>query len=425
MRVYLDTVGCRLNQAEIEGMAGQFRAAGHEIVATADQADLAVVNTCTVTAQAAADSRAMLRRTAAGGVRRIVATGCWATLRPAEAAALPSVVGVVPNDAKAGLVPGTIGMHPAGGSLGGVGRQPIPGVHHRTRAFIKAQDGCDNHCTFCVTTIARGRGQSRSWVEVVADVRDALRGGAKEIVLTGVHLGSWGADLGLHLSDLVRAVLNETDAPRVRLSSLEPWDIDPKFFELWKNRRLCRHFHLPVQSGCAATLKRMARRTTPDSFRALVHAARSLLPDAAITTDVIACFPGETEIEFRSSLDFVREMEFAGGHAFTYSPMIGTAAARMPAQVLPGIQRARTRQYLELFERSGRAFRAGQLGSRRLVLWESAAKVSEGTWTMGGQTDNYIRVRAEAPTPRWNEIDAVVLRNATRDKVQGIIVESG
>jgi threonylcarbamoyladenosine tRNA methylthiotransferase MtaB len=211
----------------------------------------------------------------------------------------------------------------------------------------------------------------------------------------------------------------------LRLSSLEPWDLDEDFFQLWEDRRMCRSLHLPLQSGCAATLRRMSRRITPDSFRALVHAVRSQFPDVAITTDVIAGFPGETEDEFRTSLDFVRDMEFAGGHAFTYSPMAGTGAVRMSGQVPADTRRQRTGRYLELFQKSSEAFRATQLGTLRQVLWESASELGSGAWEMGGLTDNYVRVKAQAAESRWNRIDPVLLRAQSCHKVSGIIVESG
>src|SRR5581483_9676306 len=341
MKIYLDTIGCRLNQSEIESMARQFRAAGHEIVATAAGADTAVVNTCAVTAEAASDSRGRIRRIARAGVNEIVATGCWTTLQPREAAALPNVIRVISNDRKEFLVAETLNLPLETFDLEPLNRVPLPGIHRRTRAFIKAQDGCDNHCTFCITTVARGVSRSRPVADVVNDVQFALDGGSKEIVLTGVHLGSWGQDFNKHLRDLVKAVLRETDVPRLRLSSLEPWDLDADFFALWEDPRLCQHLHLPLQSGCAATLRRMARKTTPASFRDLVADARQAMPDAAITTDVIAGFPGETEAEFAESLDFIREMNFAGGHAFTYSPRPGTGAARMGGQVRPEVRKER------------------------------------------------------------------------------------
>ncbi|MGE5222190.1 MAG: MiaB/RimO family radical SAM methylthiotransferase, partial [Omnitrophica WOR_2 bacterium] len=300
MKVYLDTVGCRLNQSEIETFARQFRLAGHTLVPAAEEADLVVINTCAVTSEAASDSRQKIRQAARAGAQQIVATGCWATLNPQGAAALPGVSRVVTNDQKDRLVPDLLQVPSQVFELEPIEREPIPGDRRRTRAFIKVQDGCNNRCTFCVTTIARGKGRSRTIPEILADIRPAIRGNAQEVVLTGVHLGSWGHDFQERqsLRRLVNAILEETDVPRLRLSSLEPWDLDEAFFSLFKNTRLCPHLHLPLQSGCAATLRRMARKTTPDAFYRLVEAARAAAPDIAITTDIITGFPGEDENEF-------------------------------------------------------------------------------------------------------------------------------
>jgi threonylcarbamoyladenosine tRNA methylthiotransferase MtaB len=198
-------------------------------------------------------------------------------------------------------------------------RQPVPGGRLRTRAFIKVQDGCDNRCTFCITTLARGAGRSLPVEAILADINAALAGGAQEIVLTGVHLGSWGQDFETpqKIRDLIETILAEAPVIRLRLSSLEPWDLEADFFSLWQDQRLARHLHLPLQSGSAATLRRMARKTTPEDFARLVAAAREHIPEVAITTDVIAGFPGESEAEFAESLEFVRQMNFAGGHVFT------------------------------------------------------------------------------------------------------------
>ncbi|MCI0556763.1 MAG: tRNA (N(6)-L-threonylcarbamoyladenosine(37)-C(2))-methylthiotransferase MtaB, partial [Anaerolineae bacterium] len=270
MKIYLDTVGCRLNQAEIETMARQFRVAGHEIVAAAEMADMAVVNTCAVTNDAASVSRSKIRQIARAGVGEIVATGCCATLQPQHVYDLPNVVRVVTNNRKDHLVPDVLNLPQNTFDLEPISRQPLPGLHRRTRAFIKVQDGCDNHCTFCITTVARGEGRSRSISDVIHDIQSALAGGTKEIVLTGVHLGSWGYDLSTslktgfnsHLKELIKTILYETDTPRLRLSSLEPWDLDEDFFSLWNDSssslragsRLMPHLHLPLQSGCESTL---------------------------------------------------------------------------------------------------------------------------------------------------------------------------
>jgi len=425
MKVFLDTVGCRLNQAEIEAMARQFRAAGHQIVASAGLADLAVVNTCSVTAEAASDSRSKLRSAARQGAAQIVPTGCWVTLNPEAAATMPGVSLVVRNAEKDGLVGAALGAAPAAVMARDTPRLPLPGTRRRTRAFIKVQDGCDNRCTFCVTTIARGASRSRAAADVIRDVRAALNGGAREIVLTGVQLGSWGKDIDLRLRDLILLILRETDAPRVRLSSLEPWDLDEDFFSLWADRRLCNHFHLPLQSGCKETLRRMVRKTTPRSFRALVTRAREAVPDAAITTDVIAGFPGETEAEFAESLEFVREMGFAGGHVFTYSPMPGTAASRMRDAVPLEVGQHRSRLYRDVLRGTQRDFQSQQIGRIRPVLWESEAEKPDGGFELSGLTDNYVRVRARSPEPRWNQIDQVLLGEATSNELMGLIAKSG
>ncbi len=210
--------------------------------------------------------------------------------------------------------------------------------------------------------------------------------------------------------------------PRLRLSSLEPWDLDADFFSLWEDRRLCRHLHLPLQSGCAATLKRMARKTTPASFRELVAAARQIMPEAAITTDLIAGFPGETEAEFSESMDFVREMNFAGGHAFSYSPRPGTAAARMGGQVRAEVAKERNAACRALFEGSAREYRRKFIGRASRVLWESATQLDGMSWKMQGLTDNYVRVAAAAPRPLWNEISQVRLEAESENGLAGSII---
>ena len=422
MKIYLDTIGCRLNQSEIESMARQFRSVGHEIVASAELADMAVVNTCAVTNDAASASRGKIRQIARAGVNEIVATGCWATLQPQRANELPNVLRVVANDRKDHLVSDVLNLPQESFDLEPISRRPLPGLHRRTRAFIKVQDGCDNHCTYCITTVARGEGRSRPVADVKLDIQSALNGGAKEIVLTGVHLGSWGQDFGRHLRDLIKTILSETDVPRLRLSSLEPWDLDAGFFALWGDKRLMPHLHLPLQSGCESTLRRMARKTTPQSFRELVSAARTVMPEVAITTDIIAGFPGETEDEFAESLDFVREMNFAGGHVFTYSPRPGTGAARMKSQVRPELRKKRNHILHDALEESAQSYRQKFVGKRMSVLWESTSEMGEGGWQMEGLSGNYLRVNAFAPSPRWNEMDTIQLNAVSENGLKGEIV---
>jgi threonylcarbamoyladenosine tRNA methylthiotransferase MtaB len=425
MKIFLDTIGCRLNQAEIESLARHFREAGHEIVATAKDADLAVINTCTVTSAAASDSRAAIRRASRLGTEHVVVTGCWATLEPDRAAELPGVRRIVPNVQKENLAADLLGLPQEFFDLEPLARQPLPGLHARTRAFIKAQDGCDNACTFCITSVARGASRSRPVEHILADIRSALDGGAKEIVLTGVHLGSWGLDFPTpqHLADLVSTLLVQTSVPRLRLSSLEPWDLDADFFSLWRNGRLCRHLHLPLQSGSEAVLKRMRRKTTPDSFATLVQAARTAIPGAAITTDVIAGFPGETEAEFSETLDFIKSMNFAGGHVFTYSARPGTPAARMHAQVEYGVRKERNAVLHAVFTEAAWDYRQQFIGQKLPVLWESTDQLSDRGWQLEGLTDNYLRVTAAAPEPRWNQLDRVELIENETNGLRGLIEE--
>lgn len=426
MQVFLDMVGCRLNQSELETLARQFRAAGYTVVESPEGADLAVINTCTVTAAADADSRAKARQAFRAGTKQIVLTGCWATLHPNEAQALPGVTRVIPNNQKDVLVSQLTEQY----ELEPLEREPLPGSRHRTRAFIKVQDGCDNHCTFCITRLARGAGRSRPLQDILTDIRAALgarkaaedgASAAHEIVLTGVHLGSWGQDFSppLHLRNLIQAVLQECDVPRLRLSSLEPWDLDESFFRLWENPRLCRHLHLPLQSGCAETLRRMARKTSPAEFAKLVETARALIPDVAITTDIIVGFPGEDENEFAQSLNFIEQMAFAGGHVFPFSPRPGTAAARLSQQVPPSIRKQRSEEVRKILASSALAYRRNFLGKTVSVLWETARPITPHGWLISGLSDNYIRVHTVVPQPILNQLSKVRLTTLMGEEMGG------
>lgn len=423
MNIFLDSVGCRLNQAEIEDLARQFRAAGHAIVASPAEADLAVINTCTVTSEAAADSRSKIRQAGRLGVDGVVVTGCWSTVEPRAADALPAVKLVVPNSRKHALVTDLLGLAPASFDLEPLERRPLPGLRSRTRAFVKVQDGCDNACTFCITTVARGASRSRPLEAVLGEIRSAVEGGTKEVVLTGVQLGAWGQDLspGRRLADLLAAILAGTAVPRLRLSSLEPWGLEAGFFDLWSDSRLCRHLHLPLQSGSTAVLRRMRRKTTPELFAGLVASARRAIPDMAITTDVIAGFPGESQAEFDESLEFVRRMDFAGGHVFTYSARPGTPAARIRAQVPHRVRKERSAQLRAELEQSARAYRRRFIGETLPVLWESAARQTSRGWELEGLTDNYLRVTSVAPEPKWNRLDPVELTAAGPHGLSGEI----
>ncbi|MBN1230915.1 MAG: MiaB/RimO family radical SAM methylthiotransferase [Anaerolineales bacterium] len=423
MNIYLDSIGCRLNQSEIENFARQFVAAGHSLVGTMDEADMMVLNTCTVTAPAASDSRQKIRQARRAGVKEIIVTGCWSTIEEETARNTPGVTRVIPNESKDRLVYEVLDLLDF--DLEPTARTPIPGSRLRTRAFIKAQDGCDNHCTFCITTIARGNSRSISIEDVVRDVETALEGDAREIVLTGVHLGSWGQDISpeYHLKTLVRELLKIKAIPRLRLSSLEPWDLNEDFFSLWEDSRLCPHLHLPLQSGCDETLKRMGRKITSSEFAQLIEAARKMIPDVAITTDIIAGFPGETDEEFKESLNFVREIGFADGHVFTYSERPGTAATRFQGQVHNHLRKERSGIIRNLLETSRQEYLSGFLGSTREVLWESARKVENDLWEMQGLTKNYITVSSIHLDSLWNTIWLTKLTELNENKMLGEVIK--
>ncbi|MFO7321826.1 MAG: tRNA (N(6)-L-threonylcarbamoyladenosine(37)-C(2))-methylthiotransferase MtaB [Chloroflexota bacterium] len=421
MRVHLRMLGCRLNQSEIETMSRQFQGQGHELVDDPALADWIVVNTCAVTQDAARGSRQLVRQlNRANPGAEITVTGCYAQLAPQENAALPGVVRVVGNREKDDLVALVSGEPVPVFDLEPVSRDAAAGWAGRTRAFVKVQDGCDNACTFCVTTIARGEGRSRPLAEVVEEVRMLVAAGYREAVLTGVHLGSYGHDRGERngLEALVRAILSDTDIARLRLSSLEPWDLSPAFFDLWQDRRLCRHLHLPLQSGCDATLRRMARRTTQAQFRLLVNEARARVPDMCITTDVIAGFPGETDEEFAISEAFIREMDFAGLHVFRYSKRPGTAAARMRGHVPEAVKKARAARLNQLAAELEARFAARFIGRQAEVLWEHVAGATEDGFLNVGYTDSYVRVRCVHPRVLTNHITPVWMERYDPDAAQ-------
>jgi threonylcarbamoyladenosine tRNA methylthiotransferase MtaB len=442
MKVYLHSIGCRLNQSEIETMARQLLAAGHEIVDDTAVADTAIINTCAVTAAAARDGRNLTRRLHhANPAAEVVLTGCYATIAPQELARVAGAGRIVPNREKDQLVQlldpqarinlPVFDQEPVLRELrSGAGVRAANGIRAagvraaNTRAFVKVQDGCNNRCTFCITTIARGPGQSRPLGDVVAEVQALAAAGYQEAVLTGVHLGSYGRDLDANvgLRDLAQALLTHTDIPRLRLSSLEPWDLEPDFFTLWANPRLLPHLHLPLQSGSDAILRRMARRTSRAAFRELVEAARAAIPDLNLSTDLILGFPGETEADFQDSLDYVRAIGFGRLHAFPYSRRPGTAAAQMPDQIPGPVRKARTRRMIALGEELSLAYHRRYVGCERPVLWEQNVGADKEGLLWSGYTDNYIRVTAHGPADLFNRVTAVHLTSAHPDGMRGAIV---
>ncbi len=336
-RVRLQSLGCRLNEAELEAWAEGFRRLGLRVAADGEPADLVVVNTCAVTQEAARKSRQLLRRSQRVDPQaRLVVSGCLATLEPDSLRAGPDLV--VANGDKDHLV------EIAAATLD-LPLMPGPGddapsetlfARGRQRAFVKVQDGCRHHCTFCITTLARGEERSRPIAEVVDRVNRLAVSGVQEVLLTGVHLGGYGSDLGSEpssdLADLIRGLLAETTVPRIRLGSLEPWDLPDDFWGLFADPRLMPHLHLPMQSGSDRVLRRMGRRCKTAELARLAAEGRAAVPGLNLGTDIILGFPGESESDWAETLAFVEAMGFGQVHAFPYSPRPGTRAASLPGR---------------------------------------------------------------------------------------------
>ena len=389
------TLGCKLNLADSEAVAARLSAAGYEVVDAMCEADAVVVNTCSVTHAADRKSRRLIR-----AARRlspaapIAVTGCYprsAGEEAVEALGADFVAGTTEAE-HARLVARLTAVAPPPASLRPA---PAPGLH--TRAFVKAQEGCNDVCAFCIVPRTRGREVSRSIDDVARDVAQAHARGAREVVLTGTQLGAWGRDLPDPLTprDLIAGVLAQTETPRLRFSSLQPQDITPELVALWGDPRLMPHFHLALQSGADPVLARMRRRYDTDAYREALERIRAATPDAAVTTDVIAGFPGEREEDFAATLALCEEAAFARIHAFPYSPRARTAAASMAHQVPVEVRKERMARLLALASDLAAAFRARFAGQVRPVLWEEQRATPEGPrWH--GLTDNYVSVYAES-----------------------------
>ena len=398
------TLGCKLNQAESEAMARELQDAGCSVVDRPASADAFIINSCSVTHVADRKSRHLVRL-----ARRlspdatIMLTGCFPETAGMNAALAIGADLVVPSRDKAEVVRRLFSHRPAPESEPGA---PV-GERLRTRAFVKAQEGCNDVCAFCIVPRTRGRERSVSPADVAALVRQREEEGAREVVITGTQLGAYGRDLDrAHYgpATVIRTLLAETSVPRIRFSSLQPQDITPELLALWEDPRLCRHFHLALQSGSAGVLQRMRRRYTKTEFVAALGQIRDALPDVAITTDILAGFPGETDAEHAESLAFCREAEFAGMHVFPYSRRPGTSADKLPGQVDAETKRARMGQLLALADESAAAFRRRSLGRTVAVLWEETAPDGGSIPVWEGLTDHYIRVRAAASLDLRNRL---------------------
>jgi len=397
MKIALETLGCKLNQAETEALARQFSQAGFQLVENPEEADVYILNTCTVTHTADAKARHLLRL----AHRRnpdafIIATGCYAERVASELGKIEGVNYVTGNSEKADLLQVLRGIPKKDNPAKAPARLSST---FRTRSFIKIQDGCGNFCAYCIVPYVRSREVSVPPDAIVNEIKLRASEGYQEIVLTGTRVGGYFFS-GTDLIKLLRRILDETDIPRIRLSSLQPQEISPGLIKLWKNNRLAPHFHLSLQSGSAGVLGRMKRRYAPDDYADAVDLIRKVVPAVAITTDIIVGFPGETDKEFEESLEFCRKMGFARIHVFSYSPRSGTKACGMTLQVPDKTKKERSQKMLKLAEESAVNFKESFTGEYLDVLWEK--QTEDGDWS--GITGNYIRVFTKSDNNLSNKV---------------------
>ncbi|MDH3387037.1 MAG: tRNA (N(6)-L-threonylcarbamoyladenosine(37)-C(2))-methylthiotransferase MtaB [Gammaproteobacteria bacterium] len=420
MFINFQALGCRLNEAELETWAGQFMQHGHQVTNDAGEADVVVFNSCAVTARADRKSRQQIGRLQrANPDARLVVTGCHASLQPDAVKNYLGVDLVIDNQSKEQLVERTLRLI---GDEAGAGASVEPNfddalnallLRGRHRGFIKIQDGCRYRCTYCIVTLARGDERSRGEAEILAEIRRLHRQGVQEIALTGVHVGGYGSDIDSSLYRLLSEILEYSDIPRIRLASVEPWDLPDHFFGLFNDPRLMPHMHLPIQSGCDSVLRRMARRCKTGEFARLVEKARSAVPLFNITTDLIAGFPGESEQEWRQTMKFIERVGFGHIHIFPFSARAGTKAARLPGQVDGATKKARSREMHELAAQLKRRELRRHLGDRAQVLWERQSGGDGTQWT--GYTPHYHKIVSHDPGLRASSISTVTIDAVSAD----------
>ncbi len=403
MKIAFETLGCKLNQAETETLARNFSNAGHHLVKQLEDADIYILNTCTVTQTADSKSRHLIRQARRRNpIARIVVTGCYAERAPLDLENLDEAVIVVGNQGKMSLIKR---LEKEGYLTKTLSSSPSEADSiFRTRAFIKIQDGCQNFCAYCVVPHVRTLEKSEPYNEIIEQVKQRVKEGCQEVVLTGTRIGAYNYN-GLRLKDLVERILSETDIRRLRLSSLQPQELSIELLKLWQDNRLCPHFHLSLQSGSDAVLNRMHRRYSTFDYEKTVARIRTIVPEVAITTDVIVGFPGETNKEFEECVNFCRRLNFARIHVFPFSPRSGTEAAKMEGQIPAKIKKERTRLMLEVAEESARNFRELFNGEELDVLWEK--QTGQGVWS--GITGNYIRVYKKDSHDITNKLNVVKL----------------
>jgi threonylcarbamoyladenosine tRNA methylthiotransferase MtaB len=442
-RASLYTLGCKVNQYETREAAAELLRLGYQIVPFGQPADVCVVNTCSVTHEADAKSRAALRRARrTGDDPLVVATGCYVETAPEQVEAMEEVGAVVRNPNKprlAEIIDETLRLSgrllfpleevhevPAGGELIRL-IHAGEGTLARTRAVVKIQDGCNHFCSFCIIPFTRGRLRSRPAAEVLAEARELARMGYRELVLTGICIGDYGDERGFGeqgVRDPLALLLEELAAlpgiERIRMSSIDPADTSRDLLDtMARLPQVCRHLHLSLQAGDEEVLHRMRRRYTAEQFRDLVRRIYAALPDAGLTCDVIVGFPGETEAQFQETVRLCEEARFCKIHAFPYSERSGTLAARLEDDVPPAEKTRRVQELLRLSDRLGLQFADNHLGETVTVLVEQRDR---HTGQLSGLTGNYLRVAFDGPDTLRGQLVPLQVQSAGSEGAFGVLL---
>lgn len=430
MKVAFYTLGCKVNQYETNAMIQEFLNAGYHVVEFHEVADIYVINTCTVTNMSDKKSRQMIRRTKQLNPDSIVvAVGCYAQVAKEKLQEIPDVNIILGTNEKNNII-----TYVEEYRKNNQKEEAISDVLHqkeyldfgevtytdKTRAVIKVQDGCDRFCSYCIIPYARGRVRSRKIESIVQEVKAIAKKGLKEIVLTGIHIASYGKDLkeDVTLIDLLEKLDKIEGIKRIRLGSLEPTIITEEFIKRLANlEHICDHFHLSLQSGCNETLKRMNRRYTIEEFEEVVKRIRRYYPNVALTTDIIVGFPGETEEEFEETYQFLKKIDFYKMHIFPYSPRKGTKAAIMPNQIMKQIKEQRSKKLITLSDENEKRQNEAYIGKEVEVLLEE----KEGDYEKG-HTTNYIVVKVKAEKNLLNTIQKVKIQKVEGTNLVGRIV---
>lgn len=425
------TLGCKVNFYDTEAIWQLFKKDGYEQVEFDQTADVYLINTCTVTNTGDKKSRQIIRRAVRRNPNAIVAvTGCYAQTSAAEILEIPGVDLVIGTQDREKILPLVDEIQAKREPINAVRNimktrtfeeLDVPSFNGHTRAFLKIQEGCNNFCTFCIIPWSRGLSRSREPQSVLAQARQLVAAGYKEIVLTGIHTGGYGDDMeNYRLSDLMEELDKVEGLERIRISSIEASQIDDKMLDVLKrSTKMCRHFHIPLQAGDDSVLKRMRRKYTTAEFAEKIARIREVMPDVAITTDVIVGFPGETDEMYQNGYDFMKNIGFSEMHVFPYSQRTGTPAARMDDQVDEEIKNARVHELIELSEKMQLEYAQKFIGEVVDVIPEKNEKGTYPQGFVGGHSDNYLTIVFEGSQELQGQLCRVKITEAGANECRG------